>query len=136
MSRTTALTSPSVPDLDLDDLYQRRIKGLHGAILEFATRAEPDMIPEQVELLGDVRAVVRDIVLAIKDLKHLHKNMQRYATSSNADMRAQYNKARRFLAQALRATEQISQDKETSRKALEEIKARIRLSISPLPTMS
>jgi phosphate:Na+ symporter len=117
--------APSVPDLDLDDLYQRRIKGLHGAILEFATRAEPDMIPEQVELLGDVRAVVRDIVLAIKDLKHLHKNMQRYATSSNADMRAQYNKARRFLAQALRATEQISQDKEASLEALKKIKAQI-----------
>jgi phosphate:Na+ symporter len=40
-------------------------------------------------------------------------------------MRAQYNKARRFLAEALRAIQQVSQDKETSRKALEEIKARI-----------
>lgn len=117
--------APSVPDLDLDDLYQRRIKGLHSAIIEFATRAEPDMIPEQVELLGDVRAVVRDIVLAIKDLKHLHKNLQRYAASPNEDMRAQYNRARRFLAEALRAIEQVSQDKETSRKALEDIKARI-----------
>ena len=49
-----------MPDLDLDDLYQRRIKGLHSAIIEFATRAEPDMIPEQVELLDGGPALDQD----------------------------------------------------------------------------
>ena len=117
--------APTLPEVDLDDLYQRRIKGLHGAIIAFAAKAEADMVPEQVELLTDIRTVVRDIVVAIKDLKHLHKNMQRYANSPNGDMRAQYTAARRFLAQVLRATQRIVQDKEASLKALEEIKAKI-----------
>jgi phosphate:Na+ symporter len=118
-------TAPPLPDADLDDLYERRIKGLHGAIVEFATKAEGIMVPEQVELLSDIREVVRGIVLAIKDVKHLHKNMQRYAASQNADMRAQYDAARCFVVKLLRTIEQIEHDKEASLRALAEIKAEI-----------
>ncbi len=117
--------APPPPDVDLEDLYQRRIKGLHGAIVEFATKAEPDMVPEQVELLTVIRAVVRDIVLATKDVKHLHKNLQRYSVSENAEMRAQYNAARHFVAKVLRATGKISQDRQASLEALSEIQAEI-----------
>ncbi len=117
--------APPPPDVDLDDLYQRRIKGLHGAIVEYATKAEPDMLPEQVELLNAIRAVVRGIVLATKDVKHLHKNLQRYAVSENSDMRAQYNAARGFVAKVLRATGKISQDRQASLEALSEIEAEI-----------
>jgi phosphate:Na+ symporter len=117
--------APPPPDIDLDDLYQRRIKGLHGAIVEFATKAEPDMLPEQVELLSAIRTVVRDIVLATKDVKHLHKNLQRYTASDNADMRAQYNAARHFVAKVLRATGKISQDRQASLEALSKLEAEI-----------
>ena len=50
-------------DVDLDDLYQRPIKGLHGVIVDFATKAEPNMLPEQVEFLPAIRSVARDLEL-------------------------------------------------------------------------
>ena len=118
--------APPLPETDLDDLYQRRIKGLHGAIIEFATKAESGMVPEQVELLSSIRATVRDIVLAVKDVKHLHKNLKRYATSENADMRAQYSAARQFLAKVLRTTKEVARDRQASLKALAEIGAEIK----------
>ena len=115
----------SQAEVDLDDLYQRRVKGLHGAIVEFATKAEANMVPDQVELLQAIRSVARALVLAVKDVKHLHKNMRRYATSANADISAQYNAARTLIATILRATEQIRHDKETSLQALKQLKADI-----------
>jgi phosphate:Na+ symporter len=118
-------TAPPLSDVDLDDLYERRIKGLYGAIVEFASKAESSMVPEQVELLSAIRSVVRGIVLAIKDVKHLHKNMQRYVRSDNADIRGQYNAARLFVARVLRATAQIADDKEASLTALAAISAEI-----------
>jgi phosphate:Na+ symporter len=118
-------TAPPPPDVDLEDLYERRVKGLYGAIVEFASRAESEMVPEQVELLSAIRAVVRGIVLAIKDVKHLHKNMQRYVRSSNIDIRGQYNDARLFVARVLRATAQIADDQDAALAALAAIGAEI-----------
>lgn len=108
-------------ETDLDDLYIRRIKGLHSAIVDFASKAEANMVPEQVELLQVIRAVARDLVLAVKDVKHLHKNIRRYATSTNADLAAQYSAARVLIARILRATQQIRQDKQASMEKLEEL---------------
>ncbi len=115
-------TSKPQMEVDLDDLYVRRIKGLHGAIIDFASKAESNMVPEQVELLQAIRAVARDLVLAVKDVKHLHKNIRLYATSANADLAAQYRIARSLIAKILRATQQIRQDKEASLESLEQLK--------------
>ena len=126
--RDLAAVTGAAPDLssaELDDLYQRRIKSLHGAILAFATHAEPHMVPEQIELLSALRATARDIVLAVKDVKHLHKNLQRYAGSPNADMRRQYIAAQTLVAEVLRAIELIPQDRDLARKALTGISAQI-----------
>ena len=59
-------TSTPPEELDLDDLYQRRIKGLHSAIVDFSSRAEADMVPEQVEMLYAIRSVARELVFAVK----------------------------------------------------------------------
>ena len=113
-------------DLDLDDLYQRRIKGLYSAIVDFASRAETDMLPDQVEVLYAIRSVGRDLVLAVKDVKHLHKNLQVYSTSSNEDMREQYGAARLLIATILRATQDIRDgDREASLQTFEQLKSSI-----------
>jgi phosphate:Na+ symporter len=118
-------TAPPPADVDLEDLYERRVKGLYGAIVEFASRAESTMVPEQVELLSAIRAVVRGIVLAIKDVKHLHNNLQRYVRSGNADIREQYDAARLFVARVLRATARIAEDREAAATALAAVSAEI-----------
>ncbi len=112
-------------DVDLDDLYQRRIKALLGAIIDFSTKAAPNMVPEQVELLESIRSVARGLVVAVKDVKHMNKNLRRYASSDNAEIAAQYNEARTLIATILRAIEQIEHDKEASLQTLEKLKAEI-----------
>ena len=113
------------PEVDLDDLYQRRIKGLFGALVEFATKAEPSMVPEQVELLHAIRTVVRNLVLAVKDVNPLHQNIQQYASAGNADLSAQYEEARTLIARILRATQLIEHDKDASLKTLQQLNADI-----------
>ncbi|MBT3358673.1 MAG: Na/Pi cotransporter family protein [Rhodospirillales bacterium] len=97
-------------DIDIDDLYARRIKSLLGAILEFATRAQPMMTPKQTRLVLSVRAAARDISQAVKDVKHLNKNMREYTGSETAEMRTQYNTMRQKIARILRETELMRHD--------------------------
>ncbi|MCB1882371.1 MAG: Na/Pi cotransporter family protein, partial [Gammaproteobacteria bacterium] len=49
-----------------------------------------------------LRAAGRDIVEAIKDTKHMHKNLKQYVISDNKDIRAEYNSIRVQLGGVLR----------------------------------
>jgi phosphate:Na+ symporter len=60
------------------------------------------MSAEQSDALFRLRAACRDIVEAIKDTKHLHKNMSKYIVSHNPHIRAEYNKMRVYLGSVLR----------------------------------
>ena len=63
------------------------------------------MTVEQSEELFLLRTAVRDIVDAIKDTKHLHKNLSQYIVSDNEHIRAEYNKLRVGLGSVLRRVE-------------------------------
>lgn len=60
------------------------------------------MMSEQIEELFLLRTACRDIVEAIKDTKHLHKNMSKYIISDNEYIRAEYNRIRVYLGSVLR----------------------------------
>ena len=98
------------PELDLQDLYERRIKSLYSAIMEYAARAERDMVPAQVELLYHLKVAVRDVVLALKNMKHLHGNLVRYSASDNPDIRAEYAKLSLAIGQILRLIDRTNVD--------------------------
>jgi phosphate:Na+ symporter len=98
------------PELDLQDLYERRIKGLYSAIMEYAARAERDMVPAQVELLYHLKVAVRDVVLALKNMQHLHRNLVRYSASDNPDIRAEYARISLAIGQILRLIDRIHVD--------------------------
>ncbi|MDJ0969898.1 MAG: Na/Pi symporter [Kiloniellales bacterium] len=112
-------------ETDFDDLYQRRIKGLYGAILEFSSEAEPKMLPEQVEALNSIRIVGRDIVQAVKDVKHLQKNVARFAKSENTEIREQYAAICKLVAEAVRGVGQLVPDREASLQAIEALSAKV-----------
>jgi len=114
------------PDLDLEDMYERRIKGLYSAIIEYGSRAEPNMVPAQVELLYHIRLAMRDIVQAAKGVKHMHTNLLQYGASDNADIRAQYDRLRKMIAHILRALDRLSEDREAALERLKELKAELR----------
>lgn len=89
-------------EIDLQTAYNATVKGLYSDIVHFISRAQVSMDEDQVDELFALRAAGRDIVEAIKDTKHMHKNLVQYIRSDNADIRAEYNKIRVQLGEVLR----------------------------------
>jgi len=88
--------------VDIDAFYNQKIKGIYGEIIDFSTKAQSAMSPKEIELLYKLKLANRDIVEAVKDTKHLQKNMIKYLNSTNEHIKNQYNRIRRDLAELLR----------------------------------
>jgi len=88
--------------INIDDFYNHRIKGIYGEIIDFSTKAQSDMAPADIETLYKIKLANRDIVEAIKDTKHLQKNLIKYENSTNSYIKEQYNNIKIGLAELLR----------------------------------
>lgn len=88
--------------VDIDDFYNRKIKGIYGEIIDFSTKAQSQMVPEDIAVLYKIKLANRDIVEAVKDTKHLQKNLVKYSTSANEHIKAEYDLIRLDLAELLR----------------------------------
>jgi len=94
--------------LDIDDDYEHRIKSLQSAIVEFISESGAAGLPAaEAERLYELRRASQDIVLAVKDMKHLHKNLSRLALSRNPAIRSRYDEIRVLLAGVLREIEAL-----------------------------
>lgn len=92
-------------EYDVEDAYDRYIKSLYSALLEFINRMQPEVsISEQ---LDSIRYCNQTIMLTLKDVKHLQKNMLVYIASDNPYVRDEYNLLRRRIAKVLRRLEKI-----------------------------
>ncbi|WP_415906659.1 Na/Pi cotransporter family protein [Neptuniibacter sp. QD72_48] len=98
--------------IDFDDEYEKSIKGLYSDIVKFISSAQSNMTPEQSDELFRLRAAGRDIVEAIKDTKHMNKNLSQYILSPNCHIRAEYNKFRIQLGNLMRELDNIRNDDE------------------------
>jgi phosphate:Na+ symporter len=94
-------TTETMP-IDIDKEYDSSVKDLYSEIVNFISRAQTSMTPEQADDLFALRAAGRDIVEAIKDTKHMHKNLSQYVVSKNPHIREEYNKIRSHLGSVLR----------------------------------
>lgn len=89
-------------EFDIDDIYGRKVKVLYNAIVEFTSRTQADLPQEHMERIYVLREAARDIVEAIKDVKHMRKNLVTYIVSDNPSIKAEYNKIRAQLGEILR----------------------------------
>jgi phosphate:Na+ symporter len=114
----------TVMPIDIDAEYERNVKGLYSAIVNFISHAQTRMTPEQANELFLLRTAGRDIVEAIKDTKHMHKNLVAYIVSDNENIRTEYNQIRIQLGMALRrlAEAQENQEDPTAILSLDAIK--------------
>jgi len=94
--------------VNIDEFYQHKIKGIYGEIIDFSAKAQADMTPEDIEVLYQLKLANRDIVEAVKDTKHLQKNLIKYSQSTNPHIKEQYDLIRRDLAELLRNINTIS----------------------------
>ncbi len=105
-----AAESTKAMPIDIDAEYEKNVKGLYSEIVNFTSRAQSTMEPDQADELFALRAAGRDIVEAIKDTKHMHKNLSQYIVSDNEHIRAEYNRIRSYLGSVLRRLGVVQQE--------------------------
>ena len=98
----------STNTIDIDTFYNHKIKGIYGEIIDFSARAQSNMSPKDIEVLYKLKLANRDLVEAVKDTKHLQKNLIKYSNSSNKHIKEQYDIIRQQLAELLRSINTIA----------------------------
>jgi len=94
--------------INIDEYYKRKIKGIYGEIIDFSTKAQSSMPPVYIEELYKIKIANRDIVEAVKDTKHLQKNMVKYTASENKYIRQEYENIKLGIAELLRTIHKVS----------------------------
>ncbi|MBE0506422.1 MAG: Na/Pi cotransporter family protein [Marinospirillum sp.] len=100
--------------LDVEDLYEAKIKSLHSEIVAFIGEAQMrESTKNATEELYVLRQASRDIVEAVKGMKHLHNNLSRHGLSSNLAVRERYDQIRLQLAKLLRELRVLLKEEST-----------------------
>jgi len=89
-------------DIDIDKKYDHNVKALYGSIVSFISEAQPHMTADYAEDLYAMRTAGRNILEAVKDVKHLRKNLETYIGSDNPHIMEEYNRFRVQLGSILR----------------------------------
>lgn len=97
------LLQPRITDTyDIQAAYDRNIKGIYSAIIAFISQANFTWKIQQSGRLYWLREANRHIVEAIKDTKHLQKNLLIMNSSKNSFAIQEYNKIRYQIAELFR----------------------------------
>jgi phosphate:Na+ symporter len=91
-----------VHELDLDELYESKVKVLYSAIVDFISKSQAHMPSVFSEEMFRLRKAAGEIVESVKHIKHLRKNATKYMLSDNESIRGEYNKLRYQIAMILR----------------------------------
>ncbi len=103
---TVAQPPARVHVVDVDKVYLGTIKPLHGLIVAFMARLPVEGVrARQMTLL---RVASQDLIEAVKDAKHLQKNMVRYLQSEQEAMRNEYLDMRRNLGHLLARLDELA----------------------------
>jgi len=91
---------------NIDDVYDREIKSLCSAIFDYTNKlssAEPGIARK----VSRIRVANQSILGALKDVKHLQKNMLQHIESDNLNISSEYNYLRQRIAKVMRRLEKI-----------------------------
>ncbi|MGB3751550.1 MAG: Na/Pi symporter, partial [Arcobacteraceae bacterium] len=98
--------------INIDEQYNRKIKGIYGAIIDFATKVQFNTSVEHTEEIQKIKMANRYLLESVKAIKHLQKNLLKYKDSKNDYVKEQYTNMRINLAEVLRDIELIDQTEE------------------------
>ena len=95
--------STDIIDKDIDDIYERKIKALYGAIVEFIIHTKAGYSKGSLrEEMNALRGAGQHIVEAVKGVKHLGKNLNRLLKSDDPYLTKEYDKLRYLIVRVLR----------------------------------
>lgn len=106
-------------DFNLDAIYEQKVKALYAKILEFISRAQGEVPSEFTDQLYGLRQACRQIVMTVKDIKHLRKNITRYMVDADEDIRREYNAFRIQLATLVRDIHELRDTDEEERSIID-----------------
>jgi len=95
--------------LDAEQLYQRHIKGVYGDLLSYMGRLEANLDEAHNQAWVASQLVALQLVDAVKDAKHLQKNLGRLLRDGEPVVSEAYADLRRHLLWGLREMRAISQ---------------------------
>jgi phosphate:Na+ symporter len=94
-------------ELGIQERYELSIKSIYASILEFISRAQVGMEPENAEELYAIRIAGRGLLEAIKGVTHLQKNMMILVNSENPDVRNAYVEIQQRISHVLREIDAV-----------------------------
>jgi phosphate:Na+ symporter len=104
----TVRHSRALIELDIDESYERRVKTLYAAIVDFTTRAgSKRLAPDIADRIYALRDVSSDIVQVVKSVKHLRKNVNRYTTRQQGTVTELYDGLRTEIARIVIAVREL-----------------------------
>jgi phosphate:Na+ symporter len=98
--------------VDVDAVYQDRIKALYGEIIRFAVMAEEGMDENEREQVFNLKIANRKIIEVTKDINEIQKNIVIFMNDNNEDTSGLYNTLRTRLAQLIREIDLVRKDPE------------------------
>lgn len=102
------------PRVDIDELYRESIKDLYSMIVDFGSKAQARNYEVPNGELFVLRTAGKHMIEAIKDTKHLQKNLNQYLDAENQRIQEQYNAIRIRLVSLLVALERVRSDSDDS----------------------
>ena len=94
--------------LDAEELYRRHIKDVYSELLGFMSRLNVELDEEHQAFWMTCQVVALQLVHAVKDAKHLQKNLGRYLGDDRSFAHRHYLELRRHLLWVLRQVHEIS----------------------------
>jgi len=92
---------------DADALYERHVKGVYSDILDFMSRMDLSLLPEQQQALLHLGVASRDLVEAVKAAKHLQTNLRKQIDNTQPPIREAYDLLREQCGLALMELERL-----------------------------
>jgi phosphate:Na+ symporter len=99
-----------ITDYDIDAAYERDIKVLYSAIIVFISKVGFSWQMEQSGSLHWLREANQNIAEAVKDIKHLQRNLLRFINSDHQEIRSAYNQLRGRLVLIVREIEDLRRE--------------------------
>jgi len=95
--------SSDVIDTDIDNLYERKLKALYGAIVEYVIQSKGGYSEGELkEELNTLRQAGQHVIEAVKGVKHLRKNLTRSLRADDPTTRKEYDRLRKLILKVLR----------------------------------
>lgn len=90
--------------IDVDNLYYKKVKTIYGEIINYATKAQSTLklTENQNNKITNLKVANRKMVEIIRDVRELRKNVSLFTNSDNKYIKKEYNKFRKKVVKVLR----------------------------------